>query len=495
MERNPQLATESNYDLIIVGGGVYGISVALMASLNGLKPLLLDKSDFGSETTFNSLRIVHGGLRYLQKLDLHRFKESVQERRWFFRNFPGLVEPIPCLMPLYGKGLKRRVVFGPALMLNDLLSSHRNKGVQETVHLKNGYLVNSKKVQTIFPGVDTEGLQGGAVWFDGSMPDSQIIVNEMLKVAVANGATALNYCEAQSLIFENDTLKGIRVKEERTGENLEFKAPVIINAAGPWCRSLGKSFDTEHENLFYKSIAWNAVFDRKQLSDHAIALTPKTEGAQTYFLRPWKGKLFAGTIHEACDKDTPDSIPSEESIQKFIDNLNFAIPELDLKLDEVIRIYSGFLPATEENKDKIAVREVIIDHGEHNGPSGLFSVSGVKFTTARLVAEKTLLKAFPELSDKKLISDVDPTHVSPPPFSNLENLDSNLNDIGVGASELTELMSDSSILHMDDLLFRRTSIGDSPTRATEAIRLLESSFSEPEAEQNRVKEAFYNLSK
>ena len=138
---------------------------------------------------------------------------------------------------------------------------------------------------------------------------------------------------------------------------------------------------------------------------------------------------------------------------------------------------------------------MIIDHGEHNGPSGLFSVSGVKFTTARLVAEKTLLKAFPELSDKKLISDVDPTHVSPPPFSNLENLDSNLNDIGVGASELTELMSDSSILHMDDLLFRRTSIGDSPTRATEAIRLLESSFSEPEAEQNRVKEAFYNLSK
>ena len=114
------------YDLIVVGGGIYGAFLTLDAAHRGLRTLLLEKEDFGGQTSFNTLRIVHGGLRYLQSLDLHRFRESVRERTWFLRHLPDLVEPLACLMPLYGNGLKRPIVLRAALTLNDLLSASRN---------------------------------------------------------------------------------------------------------------------------------------------------------------------------------------------------------------------------------------------------------------------------------------------------------------------------------------------------------------------------------
>src|SRR3970040_1750222 len=109
--RQPEAASKEKYDLIIVGGGIYGAALSYMASLYGLESLLLERDDFGGATSYNSLRILHGGLRYLQKLDLHRFWESVRERNWFFRNFAGLVEPLPCLIPLYNRGLYRKSIF------------------------------------------------------------------------------------------------------------------------------------------------------------------------------------------------------------------------------------------------------------------------------------------------------------------------------------------------------------------------------------------------
>jgi glycerol-3-phosphate dehydrogenase len=165
MERQIHLYSERDYDLIIVGGGIYGAMLALESVFRGLKPLLLEKSDFGAATSFNSLRIVHGGLRYLQTLDLLRHFESVRERRWFLKNFPDHVRPLPCLMPLYNKGIKRKTVFRAALLINDALSMRRNSGVMPERKLLNGKIIDRAEVVSAFPGVDEKGLKGAAVWF------------------------------------------------------------------------------------------------------------------------------------------------------------------------------------------------------------------------------------------------------------------------------------------------------------------------------------------
>ena len=141
INRDPDAATRSRYDLVVVGGGVHGIALTLEAARRGLRALLVERHDFGSQTSWNSLRIIHGGLRSLQRLDIRQFREMVEERRWWFRHFPELVEPLPCLMPLYGRGVERPTVIRLALKTSDLLSVQRNRDVRPDRALSNGSVV------------------------------------------------------------------------------------------------------------------------------------------------------------------------------------------------------------------------------------------------------------------------------------------------------------------------------------------------------------------
>src|SRR5580700_10743603 len=135
IERNPNAALADCYDLAVIGGGIHGVAVALEAAQRSLRVLLLERGDFGCGASGNSLRILHGGLRYLQTADLVRFRESVAQRHWYARSFPALIEPLSCLMPLYRQGMKRRAVMQLALAANDLLSIDRNEHLSEEVKL------------------------------------------------------------------------------------------------------------------------------------------------------------------------------------------------------------------------------------------------------------------------------------------------------------------------------------------------------------------------
>jgi glycerol-3-phosphate dehydrogenase len=490
IKRNPEKAKNKVYDAIIIGGGIYGAMLSLVAAQKGFKTLLLERDDFGGATSFNSLRIVHGGLRYLQKLDSHRLFESVSERKWLLKNFPDLVEPLPCLMPLYGNGLYRPSIFRIALLLNDSLSFNRNKDMPDKSRLSGGKIISSKEVKRIFPDVDTKNLKGGAVWYDGSMPDSQRVLIEALRWACSLGAEALNYFEAKDLLLENNKAAGVKAFDREGEDFYNFKSNIIINAAGPWCRELAGRFDKDYKNLFKSSIAWNILFNRKALSDHALAVTPKRPGSKTYFVRPWKGMLFAGTIHESWSSITKYPMPSETSINNFINDLNSSIANLILKREDILHIFSGLLPAKEEGSAELAVRENIMDHSKENGPEGLFSISGVKFTTARLVAEKTINQVFQKSGSVYLENNQFKTNR----FYNFswdkEKLDESDKD------NLREIIETESVQHLDDLILRRTSLGDNPERALKIAPQLCELFDWDDAQVNsEIKrlEEFYRM--
>ncbi len=238
IERNPQAATEVSHDLLVVGGGIYGAMLVLDAAGRGLKSLLVERGDFGEATSWNSLRIVHGGFRYLQTLDLHRFRESVEERRWFLRTFPDLVEPLACLMPLYGKGARRPAVLRLALRANDFLSRRRNEGVQADRALPRGRVLNRDQTISLFPAVDRAGLRGGALWYDAAVPNSQRLLIEILHWACVREATCLNYVEAKELLVDGVEVTGLQCLDHISGETVSYRAPVVVNCAGPWCRQL-----------------------------------------------------------------------------------------------------------------------------------------------------------------------------------------------------------------------------------------------------------------
>jgi glycerol-3-phosphate dehydrogenase len=451
IERDPEQACGADHDLIVVGGGIYGIALGLEAARRGLKPLLIERADYGGGTSWSNLRILHGGLRYLQSLDLVRFFESVGERSWFLRHFPDLVRPLPCLMPLYGRGLKRPGVFKAALMLNDMLSWRRNAGVTSALHLPHGRLTDVAEAARLFPMVERQGLQGAAIWHDAVMLSPERVTIEMLRWACACGMKALNYVEAGELLAEAGAVRGIVARDHITGQDLRLRAPRVVNAAGPWSRALAGRMGSDLPALFRPALAFNLLLDRPPIAELAVAVEPRRPAAPTYFCLPWKRMLLAGTSYAAMPEGGLEATPSDPQIASFLTDLNAAVPGLEAKPDDVAQVYAGLLPARSAGTTDLAKREVIHDHGAAGGPQGLFSVSGVKFTTARLVAQKTLAKAFGRTLALR------PDATRPEPVRELcgKSISDRSSPLDGPPERLRMLAEQESVQTLDDLLLRR----------------------------------------
>jgi glycerol-3-phosphate dehydrogenase len=479
IERDLERVAGSSFDLVVVGGGVYGIALTLEAARRGMKPLLVERSDFGGETSWNTLRILHGGLRSLQTLDLRRFREMVEERRWWFQYFPELVEPLPCLMPLYGRGLRRPAVLRMALVASDFLSRQRNHEVRPDRELSKGSIVGPAEVLDICPRLERRGLLGGALWYDGLMPDSSRLLMEMLHWAVGCGALALNYVEATSLRVEGGAVIGVEVRDVQSDRIFEVQTPTVVNCAGPWCRDVASAFDRDVPELFHPSLAFNLVLDRSPLTTAALAVNPRiSQGGRAYFLVPWKGRILAGTYHSHWGRSKDEGGVDDDLIQLFLDELNAAIPGLDLQPREVLRVLGGFLPARRGSSDRLVTREVIRHHSDLGGPQGLFSISGVKFTTARLVAERTLhkIRRWQNMELPEPGESLPPNKIRLVTWRELQEM---LERDGDRAREYLEaLVARESVVCLDDLMLRRTDWGldpaDSDSRKAVVISLLES---------------------
>ncbi|MGF1476383.1 MAG: FAD-dependent oxidoreductase [Geminicoccaceae bacterium] len=408
-------AARASHDLIIIGGGVYGVAVTLEATRRGLKPLLIERDDFGQHTSFNSLRIVHGGLRYLQNLDLLRFRESVGERRWFLKHFPDLVRPLDCLMPLYGKGLRRPQVFRAALWLDHLLAFDRNRGVDRERHIRRGRVISADEARLQVPDLNEPGMQGAARWQDGAMASSELLLFEMLRWAVAGGAQAINHMTVTGVEADGDRVTGVAARDSLNGSQHVFRAPLVINCAGPQVRSILAGLAGDGEHLFRPSLGFNLLLDRPAPWDVAVTVEPARDGAGTLFLHPWYGRILVGTVH--CPWTTGTSGPpvvSEADVTATLGDVAQRFPSLKLDRDAVLEVRAGFLPATEPGGCVQAKKPVIVDHGQpaRSGRtlSGLFSVSGVKWTTARHVAARL----FSSLQRKKRIEAPTPIELPRP---------------------------------------------------------------------------------
>lgn len=473
--RDPASAAARTWDLIVVGGGIHGAALTLEASRRGLATLLVERDDFGGATTWSSLRIVHGGLRSLQSLDLPRYRESVAERSWFLRHFPDLVEPLPCLMPLYspprGGRLRRRSSFRLALAANRFLSRHRNAGVRPDRHLPPGRLLDAEETLRVFPGADRDGLRGGALWYDGVITEPPRLLIEMLRWASACGAGALNYVEATDLLVEGERVTGLRAIDRASGRRLELRAPLVVSCTGPWSRALAARFDRDLPELFRPVLGFNVLLDREPPSRCAVAVAAPGAKAQTWFVTPlgWTGRTLAGTRYVPAAPDLGRG-PREEDVAAFLADLDAALPGFNARSAPVVQVLWGWLPATAEGGVEPSTRPVLHDHGAAGGPAGLWSVSGVKLTTARGVAERVLTRALARrgLPMPAPGSVGRPPADPPPPLSHLLGLASR-NPEAVRET-LQGIAERQAVVRMEDLLWRRTDWGLLP-EAGAAMRL------------------------
>lgn len=392
MKRNLSQFQNNTYDILVIGGGIYGACIAWDAALRGLSVALIEMTDFGQGASSNSLKIIHGGLRYLQDGNLAHVRKMSRERRAWIKIAPHLVRSQPFLMPTKKKFSRSRLVMRAALAINDLLSFDRNWGMNRNQRLPNGRLVSKQYCLSSLPGLDHEDVTGGAIWYDAQIINSERILLSILETAVAHGAHIANYVEAVDFLQDNSRVKGVKATDKLTGEEFKIKADFVVNCAGALADAvLFKVGIQSKATQFPLSTATN-IITRQLFPDYAVAL-PGREG-QVRFIVPWQEYSMIGTIH----KTLPGYLPKENLVDGFVetllDDVNFAYPAANLKREDVVHIQLGFLPTVADDYETREVnllrKSQIQDHEAEDDLSGLISVKGVKYTTARGTAEKVI---------------------------------------------------------------------------------------------------------
>ena len=445
IERDPVAASADAYDLVIVGGGVYGASLALESALRGLRPLLLDRTDFGGATSWNSLRFIHGGFRHLQSFDIRRLRESTGERRWYLRNFPDLVRPMPVRMPLYDTGMRRPMPLTAAGLVNDLFTLDRNVGVDARWHIPAVRVDSVSLTKQSVPKLQSTAISGSVVWHDGVMLDSSRVLIEIIRWAVAAGARCLNYVEARQMIEHKGQVQGVKGLDLEADTELEFRAPVVVNCAGPWVGEVADSWGEAGASLFVPSLALNLHLDTPPPADTAFALPSARADGGIYVLRGWQGGTLVGTAHFPSMQAAGALLRDGPEVRAFLTDLNEAMPQLGVGADDVRAIFWGQLPVLSPGQTNLRVSDIIRDHGRVGGSGGLYSVSGVKFTTARRVAEQTLKEIYATRG-----SAIGRRSEVPRPPRNLWPLPD------APGTAIRKVAASEAALHLDDVFLRRT---------------------------------------
>ncbi len=485
LTRNLEKAESAHFDVIIVGGGIQGACLLYEASRRGLSGLLIEQNDFGGATSWNSMRILHGGFRYLQSLDLRRYIESVRARRWFMRMFPGMVEPLNCVMPLYGEGLKRPETFRAAVWMNRRLIGFEGRHPSEP-KLHAGAVLSASDVVQDWQQVPTTGLKGGGMWTDARMLAPERFLVHLLRVAQGRGGSSLNYVRAESLVTTDGAVNGVVAIDTETGREHRFSGDTVINAAGPQCRLVADRFGQDRKDLFIPLRAFNLVLNIPPVSESAIAVSGRQSGSPTYFLVPWGDRLVVGTSQVPCDENDFGSTPSRESVEAFLGELNEGVPGLDAGIGDVHSVWSGMVPAPFAGAGVSSDRAQIVEHGRQGGPDGFMSVSGVKYTTAPMLA-------------RRVIERIPGPPMSPFPDVPLWSGVQDVPGYGGDISRLVPIARNEGVVHADDLVLRRTGLWQDSGMAMSAIQAIAAALGwdhpRVEAETLRLSDALHTLAR
>lgn len=408
MQRALKRLETRRFDLCIIGGGIYGACLAWDATLRGLSVALVEKADFGHATSANSLKIIHGGLRYLQNGNLRLVRMMSGERSAFARIAPHLVHPLPCLMPTYPQLMRSKNVMRLALTVNDLMGLDRNHLADRQKWLPAGRILSRQECLRILPGLASASVTGAALWHDYQVYNTERLTLAFLLAAAIRGAQIANYVAVSELLQENQRIIGVCAQDRLTGRPLQIRAKYTLNAAGPWLNQVwGLLPDLPCQSPPALSSAVNLV-TRQLFADYAVGLPSRytvrhpdgksEERTRMLFIAPWRSYSIIGTDHQPFTGNVQDYRVTPAEIQRFLTEINTAYPQANLSMDDIYFVHSGLLPAqaTPGPTVKLIREGSIYDHAR-DGLGGLITVSGVKYTMARHLAERTV-----NLIDRKL---------------------------------------------------------------------------------------------
>ena len=292
MEADPDFL----WDMVVVGGGATGASVALDAASRGYSVALLERSDFGKGTSSRSTKLVHGGVRYLAQGNISLVREALRERTLLRQNAPHVVHELSFVVPC--KNIFEKCWYRIGFFVYDFLAGasgfHRARGLTPSECMK------------LAPGLSPQKARGGVLYSDGQFDDARLLIN-ILQTATEHGAAVLNYANVESISKDaNGKIDGVLVRDLETGITHPLKSRCLVNATGPFVDEVRRLDSTTNEPMVSASQGVHIVLSRDFLRGNTAVIVPKTSDGRVIFLIPWHDHVVVGTT------DTPIERPVEE---------------------------------------------------------------------------------------------------------------------------------------------------------------------------------------
>ena len=367
----------TQFDLLVIGGGVTGVSIARDAALRGFKTALVERADFASGTSSKSSKLVHGGVRYLESFEFGLVFEASRERRYALRNSPHLVRPLPFVFPVHRGDPRPLWQITIGMWLYDAMATFRN--------IENHQTWNKGRALREEPVIGPQGLTGATHYYDAATDDARLTL-AIAQDAHQAGAVVTNYTQAVDLLQEAGGVAGAQVRDGLTGDEFEVRARVVANATGPWTDDLLKMADADAARRLRPTKGVHITVPRERIRSKAAITMNSPRDGRLMFLIPWGQFSVLGTTDTDYEGDPADVTADAEDIAYILEAARHAFPVANLGEADIISAYAGLRPLI--GSDAPTGYKVSREHQILNTAPGFFTIAGGKLTTWRSMAEE-----------------------------------------------------------------------------------------------------------
>lgn len=370
--------SKDTFDLVVIGGGITGGGIALDAASRGLKVALLEKNDFASGTSSKSTKLIHGGLRYLKQFDFWLVKEVGSERAIVHKLAPHLVLPEKMLLPLIENGSYGKWLTSIGLKVYDILAQVSGDDKRQMLEKK-----EALKLEPLLP----KKILKGAGYYAEYRTDDARLTMETIKTSLHYGAMAVNYAEVTDFVYEENTVRGVKVKDTITDKEFTVDSKYVISAAGPWVDELRGINNSKKGKRLHLTKGVHLVFPFEKLPIKQSVYFDIPDGRMMFAIP--RGKItYVGTTdtnyNENKDKvrtDVADAI-------YLISAVNNMFPKINLEMEDIISSWAGLRPLIHEegkSASELSRKDEIF-----TSDTGLISIAGGKLTGYRKMAERVV---------------------------------------------------------------------------------------------------------
>ncbi|MDP9172451.1 MAG: glycerol-3-phosphate dehydrogenase/oxidase [Planctomycetota bacterium] len=385
MNRDQSLARltsgAGSWDIAIIGGGATGVGIAVDAASRGYRACLLEQSDFGKGTSSRSTKLIHGGVRYLQRGNISLVTEALEERGLLRQNAPHLVHDLAFVVPNYSWW--EAPFYGIGMKVYDLLAGKYGFGRSK--------ILSKDEVLARIPTLEQQGLRGGVLYYDGQFDDTRLLIN-LAQTAEEQGATLVNYAKVTTLNHDDKgKIEGVTFIDVETGIAHTILARCIINATGPFADKIRQLDDANSAPIIAPSQGVHLVLDASFLPGNAAIMVPRTSDGRVLFAIPWHGHTLLGTTDTPISQATPEPVAMDHEIDFLLDTASRYLSRTATRAD-IRSVFAGVRPLVKASHAQNTAA-LSREHSILIADSGLITIAGGKWTTYRAMAEDCVTQA------------------------------------------------------------------------------------------------------